>query len=59
MTNAEKYKEVFGFYPSFTDCICNDDCEKCPIGKGNLDYLSCTDESKVDWWNSEYVGGLE
>ena len=54
MTNAEKYKEVFGFYPSFTDCICGDDCEKCPIDKGDLDYLSCIDEFKVDWWNSEY-----
>ena len=52
MTNAEKYKEVFGFYPSFTDCIC-EMCEKCPIGAGNLDYLSCTDEFKVDWWGSE------
>lgn len=53
MTNAEKYKEVFGFYPSFTDCVC-EMCEKCPIDNGNLDYLSCVDEHKIDYWNSEY-----
>ena len=55
MTNAEKYKEVFGFEPSYTDCIA-DKCDECPLGRlrNCIDYLSCVDEFKVDWWNSEY-----
>ena len=49
MTNAEKYKEVFGFEPERRlDCICSD-CTKCPID------ANCCDKYLVfDWWNSEY-----
>lgn len=56
MTNAQKYKEIFGFEPSQTDCVC-DQCENCPIQRehnGTLDFLSCVDEFKCDWWDSEY-----
>ncbi len=48
MTNAEKYKEVFGFEPDIKSCP-TDNCNVCPLA--NQKY--CT-ENKSDWWNSEY-----
>ena len=47
MTNAEKYKEVFGFMPDKGNCPA-DSCEYCPI---KCDRPSCVER---DWWNSEY-----
>lgn len=48
MTNAEKYKEVFGFEPEYNNCIANV-CNICPlVGK------KCFGTGVEDWWNSEY-----
>ena len=50
MTNAEKFKEVFGFAPSKNDCpvISIVQCWYC---KGFHKDTNCKDS---DWWNSEY-----
>ena len=54
MTNAEKYKEVFGFEPERKlDCICSD-CTKCPI-----DANYCDKYLVFEWWNSEYKENKE
>ena len=46
MTNAEKYKEVFGLEPDIMACPTNE-CAKCPgVCYGALSV--CT------WWNEEY-----
>lgn len=53
LTNAEKFKEVFGFKPNtgLTMCdlaSCNDySCSNCPYEK------IC-----YDWWNEKYTGEL-
>ena len=49
MTNAEKYNEVFGFFPDITSCPTNS-CNICP-GKVD-DNLNCT----CTWWDEEYKG---
>ena len=50
MTNAEKFKEVFGVVPSTKYCpiVYLEDCKKC---KGYFKYIGCCGS---DWWNSEY-----
>lgn len=51
MTNAEKFKEVFGAVPATIHCpiLYRKDCKKCKgYGRNNLDCRSS------DWWNSEY-----
>ena len=50
MTNAEKFKEVFGFDPSKTKCpvFAIVDCWNC---KGFHRETNCIES---DWWNSEY-----
>ena len=56
MTNAEKYKEVFGFEPDFNSCMA-DECYICPLRKNG-----CISTGTVVWWNSEYKemkGGAE
>lgn len=52
MTNAEKFKEVFGAIPTITHCpiLYREDCKKCK-GYRNTNYLDCCGS---DWWNSEY-----
>lgn len=52
MTNAEKFKEDWGFEPNVTHCpkIGRESCMVCPYaGK-------CFEECASDWWNSEYQG---
>lgn len=51
MTNAEKYKEVFGFEPDRSMCIAIS-CDKCPV----YEQGSCVGD--IDWWGEEYVGVL-
>ena len=51
MTNAEKYKEIFGFAPDRGNCPA-DDCTYCPIN-------SCVQKGpsvSIEWWSSEYKG---
>lgn len=49
MTNAEKYKEVFGLTPDTGSCP-TELCSECP---GHVDdNFNCT----CDWWNEEYKG---
>lgn len=50
MTNAEKYKEVFGFPPDYGNCPTEWCCE-CPITTKTYDCLKTS-----DWWNEEYKG---
>lgn len=46
MTNAEKYKEVFGFPPDKGSCP-TECCEFCP---GYVEECLCT----CKWWDDEY-----
>ena len=46
MTNAEKYKEVFGFPPDKANCP-TERCEECP---GHVEECLCT----CKWWDEEY-----
>lgn len=46
MTNAEKFKEVFGFEPDKSSCP-TVWCIDCPL-------RSC--DSALEWWDSEYKG---
>ena len=50
MTNAEKFKEIFGFEPSKCSCpvISLVNCWNC---KGFHRDTNCIES---DWWNSEY-----
>ena len=45
MTNAEKYKEVFGFEPNGYGCITKR-CDDCPLVNTNC--------MTHDWWHQEY-----
>ena len=49
MTNAEKYKEVFGFPPDYDNCP-TELCGECPIDC-SVDFER---ERIFDWWNEEY-----
>ena len=49
MTNAEKYKEVFGFEPDTNRCPTTN-CQDCPA---EVEQCICT----CAWWDSEYKGG--
>lgn len=53
MTNREKFKEVFGFYPDMVSCVVprktcainkDYDCDKCPFD---------------GWWYKEYKACFE
>lgn len=56
MTNAEKYKEIFGFEPDTTSCP-TEECGNCPL-------RHCTKMSEETgiktsllikaWWSGEY-----
>lgn len=54
MTNAEKYKEVFGMEVDPGSCPARE-CEKCPCGKmsksGDVD---CVGGATYEWWKKEY-----
>lgn len=49
MTNAEKYKEVFGFRPDL--CCPTLNCCDCPL---NERCFNTDGENALTWWNSEY-----
>lgn len=54
MTNAEKYKEVFGFSVDPSNCP-STTCEGCPCAMKNIvGDISCIDASTYEWWKSEY-----
>ena len=56
MTNAEKYKEVFGMPADISNCP-TADCTICPCGQINArGELSCIGASTYVWWNKEYKG---
>ena len=49
MTNAEKYKEVFGMEVDYASCP-TEDCTNCPL------HGTCSVGCTYDWWKSEYKG---
>ena len=51
MTNAEKYKEVFGFPPDLDTCPT--ECKFCPIRQQGINCIQSIG-SCGNWWNSEY-----
>ena len=54
MTNAEKYKEIFGMYVDPSNCP-SSDCIDCPCAQINeLGDLSCFGATTYEWWNKEY-----
>lgn len=56
MTNAEKYKEVFGM-PADSDLCPTVDCTMCPVASRDSNgCMSCTGSQCVDWWSQEYKG---
>jgi len=58
MTNAEKYKEVFGLPVDKSNCPTSD-CNVCPCAmKNELGEISCYGASTYEWWNKEYKGVL-
>ena len=58
MTNAEKYKEVFGMNVDKSICP-SSDCIDCPCARRNeLGELSCYGASTYEWWNKDYKGVL-
>ena len=57
MTNAEKYKEVFGFEPDMENCPTLK-CLECPCHKKNDGVVVCGGDSRA-WWVDDYKGGAE
>ena len=54
MTNAEKYKEVFGMDVDPSNCPSRD-CIDCPCGQRNeIGDFSCYGASTYEWWKKEY-----
>ena len=54
MTNAEKYKEVFGMPVDDSSCPTTT-CKSCPCAlKNELGEISCIGASTYEWWNKEY-----
>lgn len=49
ITNAEKYKEVFGFEPEKTMCP-TPDCNKCPNRKYGFSY-----RGELKWWDIPFT----
>lgn len=54
MTNAEKYKEVFGM-PVDPDMCPSEDCDICPCKRPHKDCFTITKR----WWNEEYKENKE
>ena len=56
MTNAEKYKEVFGMSVDPSNCP-STTCEDCPCCmKDMVGNTSCVGASTYEWWSKEYKG---
>ena len=55
MTNAEKYKEVFGMEVDPTSCP-TENCNNCPCRETdpNGRTISCSPGTMYDWWHKEY-----
>ena len=54
MTNAEKYKEVFGMEVDPTLCPTTE-CENCPCALKNIKGdITCFGGCTYEWWKSEY-----
>lgn len=53
-TNAEKFREVFGFEPYRDKCLA-DSCLKCPLKKDGFD-RTCHIGKMRDWWDELYKG---
>lgn len=54
MTNAEKYKEVFGVDADTSACPTKE-CTNCPCALIDIfGNVSCEAASTYDWWNAEY-----
>ena len=54
MTNAEKYKEVFGMNVDPSNCP-SSDCIDCPCAQRNaVGDMSCFGASTYEWWSKEY-----
>ena len=51
MTNAEKFKEVFGIYPAKANCPLGMPCSKCNYKHRQ----GCS----YHWWNEEYKENKE
>jgi len=56
MTNREKFKEVFGFYPDVVTCVAPHKICLIEIEKGNDCFNNCLFE---DWWDKEYKACFE
>lgn len=59
MTNAEKYKEIFGFEPDISACPTNK-CINCPrsvVTPGNN--CICNDIDTPNWWEEDYMENKE
>ena len=50
MTNAEKFKEVFGFKPDESACLFS--AKVCETLMGDNHF--CPECPLVDWWDKEY-----
>lgn len=50
MTNAEKYKEIFGFEPDMSACPTNK-CINCPHSGANS---ICLEPEGTSWWEEDY-----
>jgi len=55
MTNAEKYKEIFGFEPD-KSAWPTDKCVNCPhLGVNSI----CLDAGGQNWWEEDYKENKE
>lgn len=54
MTNAEKYKEVFGMYVDDSVCPTNNCCV-CPCASHDSEgNFNCEGARTYEWWDKEY-----
>ena len=53
MTNAEKYKEIFGFEPDKGSCPTRL-CKRCPLSPDSKS--PCPAGYPYHWWELEYKG---
>ena len=58
MTNAEKYKEIFGLEPEIESCPVYD-CIHCPMYNDKPGEYYCRKNTGQNWWDGEYKGGDE
>lgn len=55
MTNAEKYKEIFGFEPDMSACPTNN-CKNCP--RSDIRSI-CRNTDTLNWWEEDYKENKE